>query len=221
MSVSLKLDFVSDISCPWCAIALTTLETALARLAPAIEAQLRFLPFELNPDIGRDGQTIEAHLREKYGSQSEEIQRAQQAIRARGAEVGFTFDLNRRTRIFNTFDAHRLVHWAGLQDRQRALQHALMAAYFTEGRDPSDPEVLIELAIRSGLERERAQEILSSDEYANEVRAEERFYQERGIQAVPSIIINDQFLIQGGQPAQVFEELLRRIAAAGSAPAAS
>ena len=209
----MKIDFVSDVSCPWCAIALNSLEAALARVSPSIESELHFQPFELNPQMGAGGEDVIEHLSGKYGSSPAEMERAQQMIRARGAEVGFTFDMQKRTRIYNTFDAHRLLHWAGLEGKQRALKHALFAAYFTDGRDPSDHGVLVELASAVGLDATRAREILGSDEYAAQVRAAERSYQERGINAVPAVILNDRFLVQGGQPVQVFEEVLRRVAA--------
>lgn len=216
MSVRLKIDFISDISCPWCAIGLHSLEAALATLAPGITVDLHFQPFELNPNMGEGGQSIVEHLSEKYGSPAGELDRTHELIRARGAAVGFTFDMQKRTRIYNTFDAHRLLHWADLEGKQLALEHALFAAYFTEGRDPSDHDVLVDLAIRAGLDTSRARQILASDEYAADVRAQERFYQERGINAVPAAIISDRYLIEGGQPAQVFEELLRRFAAQAS-----
>lgn len=216
MPAQMKIDFVSDVSCPWCAIALGALEAALAKLGSQIDADLRFQPFELNPNMVKDGQDIVEHLSEKYGSTRADIERSQEAIRARGAEVGFTFDMHKRTRIYNTFDAHRLLYWAGTQGKQRALEHALFAAYFTAGRDPSDHDVLKELAAHAGLDPERARQILASDEYATEVRAREQLYQDHGIQAVPAVIVNDRYLIQGGQPVQVFEEALRRIAAEGN-----
>ena len=212
MAVQMKIDFVSDVSCPWCAIALGGLEAALGQLRPQIDADLRFQPFELNPTLGAGGQDIVEHLAEKYGSERADIERTSELIRARGAEVGFTFDMHKRTRIYNTLDAHRLLHWAGLQGKQRALKHALFAAYFTAGRDVSDHGVLLELAARAGLDTHRAAHILASDEYAAEVRERERFYQEHGINAVPAVIVNDRYLIQGGQPVQVFAEVLRRIA---------
>jgi predicted DsbA family dithiol-disulfide isomerase len=214
----IKVDIVSDVSCPWCAIALNALEAALARLGPQIAADLHFQPFELNPNMAPGGQNIVEHLSEKYGSPAAEIERAQQLIRARGAEVGFTFDLERRTRIYNTFDAHRLLHWAGLEGKQRALKHALFAAYFSEGRDPSDHEVLVDLATRVGLNANRARQILDSDDYTTEVRAREEFYRDRGIDAVPAVIVNDRYLVQGGQPVEVFEELFRRFAGEREAP---
>ena len=213
MTTPLKIDFVSDVSCPWCVIGLRSLEQALERIGSDTGADIHFQPFELNPQMPREGQDIAEHLAQKYGSTREQLLRNQEAIRARGAELGFTFDMGKRSRVYNTFDAHRLLHWAELEGRQRELKRALFAAYFTDGRDPSDREVLIELATQAGLDPVRAREILELDLYADEVRERERFYGERGIQAVPSVIVNDQYLIQGGQPVEVFERALRQIAA--------
>lgn len=209
----MKIDFVSDVSCPWCAIGLHALEEALGRLAGEVQATLHFQPFELNPGMPPEGQDITEHLAQKYGATPEQTQRNREAIRQRGQAVGFTFDMAQRSRIYNTFDAHRLLHWAGIEGRQAALKHALFKAYFTDGRNPSDPEVLAQLAGEAGLDAERAREILASDTYAQDVRAHERWYQEQGIHSVPAVIINDRHLIQGGQPAEVFEQALRQIAA--------
>jgi predicted DsbA family dithiol-disulfide isomerase len=218
MSVAKKIDFVADVSCPWCAIALHALEAALARVGPQMDVDIRFRPFELNPNMVKEGQTIVEYLSEKYGTPAAEIDRAQEFIRERGAEVGFTFDMRKRTRIYNTFDAHRLLHWAGTEGKQRPLEHALLTAYFTEGRDPSDHDVLLDLAAQVGLDVSRARQILASDEYTAEVRADEQLYRNRGINAVPAIVIDDRYLIQGGQPVQVFEEILRRLAAGAGQP---
>jgi predicted DsbA family dithiol-disulfide isomerase len=212
MANQLKIDFVSDVSCPWCAIGLKSLETALANLKGDVAVDLHFQPFELNPKMGADGQDIVEHIAEKYGSTPADIERNRENITARGAAVGFQFNMQKRGRIYNTFDAHRLLHWAELEGKQEALKNALFTAYFTEGRNPSDHAVLIDVAQQVGLDAKRAAEILKSDEFAADVRAREKFYTDRGIQAVPSVIINDQHLIQGGQPAEVFERALRQLA---------
>lgn len=213
MATPLKIDFVSDVSCPWCVIGLRSLEQALERTGAGASADIHFQPFELNPQMGPGGQDIAEHLAQKYGSTREQLARNQEALRARGAALGFTFDMTKRSRVYNTFDAHRLLHWAELEGHQLALKRALFAAYFTEGRDPSDRQALIDIATQAGLDPVRAREILESDRYADEVRERQRFYGERGIQAVPSVIINDKYLIQGGQPVEVFEQALRQIAA--------
>jgi predicted DsbA family dithiol-disulfide isomerase len=212
MATQLKIDFVSDVSCPWCVIGLKSLETALEKLKGDIAVDLHFQPFELNPQMGADGQDIVEHIAQKYGSTSADIERNRENITARGAAVGFQFNMQKRGRIYNTFDAHRLLHWAETEGKQEALKNALFSAYFTEGRNPSDHTVLIDVARQVGLDAKRAAAILESDEFAAEVREREKFYTDRGIQAVPSVIINDQHLIQGGQPAELFERALRQLA---------
>jgi predicted DsbA family dithiol-disulfide isomerase len=213
MTAHLKIDFVSDVSCPWCVIGLRSLEQALERIGDATTADIHFQPFELNPQMPPQGQDIAEHIAQKYGSTREQLVRNQENLRARGAELGFTFNMDKRARIYNTFDAHRLLHWAELEGRQHALKNALFAAYFTEGSNPSDHEVLIDVATQAGLDPARAREILASGLYADDVREREQFYGQQGIQAVPSVIVNDKYLIQGGQPVEVFEQTLRKIAA--------
>jgi predicted DsbA family dithiol-disulfide isomerase len=212
---AMKIDIVSDVVCPWCAIGLKSLEAALARLEGQVSAELHFQPFELNPQMGPEGQDIVEHLGQKYGIDAEQIERNQHNIRERGASVGFRFEMDKRSRTYNTFDAHRLLHWAGLEGRQLPLKHALLEAYFTHGRNPSDHEVLVQLAADAGLDAARAREVLASGAHAEEVKQRERFYLDHGIHSVPAVIVNDRHLISGGQPPEVFEQALRQIAAQG------
>jgi predicted DsbA family dithiol-disulfide isomerase len=209
----LKIDFVSDVVCPWCAVGLNALERALDELSGEVAAELHFQPFELNPGLGPEGEDLFEHLSRKYGLTREQFRQNGEMLAARGAAVGFHFDLAKRTRTWKTFDAHRLLHWAGLQGRQRELKHALLRAYFGEGKDIGAHEVLAELAAQAGLDPAQAREVLASDRYADDVREHERFYQAQGIHSVPSIIINDRHLIQGGQPPEVFAQALRQVAA--------
>jgi predicted DsbA family dithiol-disulfide isomerase len=211
MGTMAKIDFVSDVSCPWCAIGLASLLTALKNLGSSAE-NLHFEPFELNPDMGPQGEDIAEHIARKYGSSAQQFAQSQEMIRDRGAELGFRFDMGKRTRIYNTFDAHRLLHWAGIEGRQLELKQALFAAYFQEGVNVSDPAVLAQFAGQAGLDRAAAREVLESDRFASDVRAREEFYRNRGINAVPAIIINDRHLIEGGQPVPVFEKILRQLA---------
>ncbi|WP_151446617.1 DsbA family oxidoreductase [Lacisediminimonas profundi] len=213
MTVTLKIDFVSDVACPWCAVGLNALQRALERLDGEVQAELHFQPFELNPDMAPEGQDTMEHLTQKYGASEEQMQANQKVIAERGAEVGFRFNLDRRTRVYNTFDAHRLLHWAESEGRQAALKQGLLKAYFTDGRDPSSHEVLASVAREAGLDENRARAILASDEHAQEVRERERLYLGLGINSVPSVIVNDRHLIQGGQPVDVFEQALRQLAA--------
>ena len=218
-STPLKIDFVSDVSCPWCAIGLASLERALERLDGQVRADLHFQPFELNPGMPPGGQDVTEHLTQKYGSTPEQQAAARDAIRERGASVGFGFRKEGRGRVYNTFNAHRLLHWAGLESaqRQHALKKALLKAYFTDGRSPEDLQVLVQAATEAGLDPARARAILGSEEYEAQVREREGYYMEHGIHAVPSVIVNDRHLIQGGQPPEVFEQALRQIAAEAAA----
>ena len=217
-----RIDFVSDVSCPWCAIGLASLETALDRLRDEIDATIHFQPFELNPRMGPEGQDIAEHIAQKYGSSPQQQAATREMIRQRGAEVGFVFRPEGRGRIYNTFDAHRLLHWAHEEGRpdggtgdpgqQRLLKKALLAAYFTEGRSPASHEVLLDAVQSAGLDGDRAREVLDSGEYAGEVREREAFWREREIHAVPAIVVDDTHLISGGQPPDVFERILRKLA---------
>jgi predicted DsbA family dithiol-disulfide isomerase len=216
MTTALRIDFVSDVSCPWCAIGLCALEKALERLGEEVTADLHFQPFELNPRMPAEGQDITEHLTQKYGSTPQQQAESREAIRLRGAALGFVFRKEGRSRIYNTFDAHRLLHWADLATPaglQHALKKALLEAYFTDGESPGSHEVLLRAVGKVGLDRERAREILAGDEYADAVRERERLYVDAGIHAVPAVIINERHLISGGQPVEVFQEALRRIAA--------
>lgn len=208
----IKIDFVSDVVCPWCAIGLSALEQAIARVGDAAAVELHFQPFELNPQMSADGEDVDEHLARKYGSSAQQLAQGREAIRARGAALGFTF--NARQRIHNTFDAHRLLHWASLEGREHPLKQGLLRAYFTDGEDVSSRAALTRLTAAAGLDAERARQILGSDEYADEVRARERYYLDRGIHGVPAIILNERHLISGGQPVEVFEQALRQLAAA-------
>ncbi|WP_416052919.1 DsbA family oxidoreductase [Cupriavidus basilensis] len=213
MQKTLKIDFVSDVACPWCAVGLSSLQQALARLGDAVSADITLRPFELNPDMGPGGESIQDYMARKYGRTEEEIVQSQAMIRQRGADVGFEF--GSRTRVYNTFDAHRLLHWANLEGRQLPLKMALFRAYFTESKDSSNHEVLVEAAAAAGLDADKARKVLSGDAYAAQVREMEKHYQDMGIRSVPSIIFNDQYLVSGGQPVEAFENAIREVLAKG------
>jgi predicted DsbA family dithiol-disulfide isomerase len=215
MTKPMKIDFVSDVSCPWCVIGLGGLEEALGRVGDLVKADIHFQPFELNPDMPAEGQDIDEHITQKYGSAPAQMAATRQMIRDRAAEVGFTMAARDGSRIYNTFDAHRLLHWAGIEGRQAALKHALFEAYFTDGQSPGDHEVLVKAAQAAGLDPAAAREVLTSGRYADEVRRAEQDWRAKGINSVPAVIINDRYLISGGQPAAAFEQAIRQIAAEG------
>ena len=212
----LKIDFVSDIACPWCAVGLGGLELALERLQGEVQAELHFQPFELNPHMPPGGQDLGEHLTEKYGSTPEQQAQIRQTITERGAEVGFVFNPNGRGRVYNTFDAHRLLHWAEGQGdgAQHALKNALLQAYQGRAECVEDPQVLLASVAAAGLDVAAANAVLQSDAHTAEVRERQQFYTQAGIRSVPAVIINDKHLISGGQPVEVFEQALRRIALA-------
>ena len=220
MTTVLKIDFVSDVSCPWCVIGLKALDQALANIKSDVSAEIHFQPFELNPQMSPEGQEITEHLKQKYGISAAQADANRENIRLRGGELGFKFAMatdagGGRSRIYNTFDAHRLLHWAatvGL-DKQKALKEGLFTAYFTDGQSPASHDVLVRVAGQVGLDPAQAQAVLSSDLYAAEVRTQAQFYTDQGIRSVPAVIVNDKHLISGGQPVEVFEQALRRIAA--------
>ena len=209
----LRIDFVSDVSCPWCAIGLASLEQALERLAGSVRAEIHLQPFELNPQLPADGEDATEHLMHKYGIDMAQVEANRAAIRERAAALGLAFNMGVGSRVHNTFDAHRLLHWAASQGRQLPLKKALLRAYFAEGLDVASHEVLVPLAVEAGLEPEAARRVLETGAFASEVRAQERFFQQRGIRSVPATIVNGTHLISGGQPPDVFERALREIAA--------
>jgi predicted DsbA family dithiol-disulfide isomerase len=213
MTKPIKIDFVSDIACPWCVVGLGGLEAALERVGDLVEADIRFQPFELNPDMPPEGQNIAEHVAQKYGATREQSDANRLAIRERAAAVGFTMAMDENSRIYTTFDAHRLLHWAGLVGDQKALKHALFDANFTDNDSPAEHEVLVRAAMKAGLDPHAALEVLTSGAYASDVREAQAHWRAAGINAVPAVIINDRYLISGGQPAEYFEQALRQIAA--------
>jgi predicted DsbA family dithiol-disulfide isomerase len=205
---ALKINFVSDVACPWCAVGLYSLLSALERVDADVD--LTFEPFELNPRMPAEGQNLQEHVQQKYGAAREQSLQTREMIRARAADVGFRYNMNDDSRIYNTFDAHRLLHWALLKGRQRELKERLLAAYLSEGRNPSDHATLVELARDAGLDADAARGILQSDTYAAEVREREQQWLNRGVHSVPTIVLNDREAVVGGQPPDVFESILRR-----------
>jgi len=211
----MRIDFVSDVACPWCAIGMSALDRALTRIGADVgEIEVHLQPFELNPTMGPEGADAAEYLSEKYGLSSEQLATNRARIAERGAAEGFRFGT--RSHVWNTFDAHRLLFWAGAEGpagAQRALKRALLKAYHGDDRNIGSADVLVELAAAAGLPAARAREVLERGEFAEEVRQAERFWQEIGIHSVPAVIVDRKHLISGGQPSAVFEQALRQIAA--------
>lgn len=219
MKPSIKIDFVSDVACPWCAVGLGNLEKAIFELQDKANFELHFRPFELNPDMPKGGQDAIEHLTQKYGMGEEQVRENQAQIRARAFEAGFDFHPDGRKRVYNTFDCHRLLTWVAKEydlSKQLALKKELLNSYFCLAADIDDHANLLEAVGRAGLDPQRSQEVLNGDEFSNEVRDEEKIYTNLGIHSVPSIILNDQYLLQGAQPPesfiQAFESLINQTA---------
>lgn len=212
MATPIRIDFVSDVACPWCVIGLRSLMKALDAVGDKVEAEIHFQPFELNPNMPPEGENTTEHVQKKYGSSQEQSSAARNAIRDNGEALGFKFNYDANSRIWNTFDAHRLLYWAGIEGRQLEMKEALFTVNFTEQKSTSDHEVLVGAAKAAGLDEAKARDVLSSGAYTQEVRHEEEVWRNRGISAVPSVIFNQRWMIQGGQPPKVFEQALRQIA---------
>ena len=214
--MAIKIDYVSDIACPWCAVGLGGLEQAINKIGDAFEVEVHFQPFELNPDMPPGGQDVFEHLTQKYGKTVEQVRATQNEIKARAAAVGYPFHPEGRKHVYNTFNAHRLLHWAGLEcgaQAQHRLKRELLVTYFQLAVDLDEPQNVLDAVNRAGLDSKRAADILATDEFSAEVRAQQMKYTSMGIHSVPSIIINDKYLLQGAQPAEAFEEALRQVAA--------
>jgi predicted DsbA family dithiol-disulfide isomerase len=210
---AVRIDFVSDVVCPWCVIGLKALEQALEKASDVVTADIHFQPFELNPGMPPEGQNIAEHVAQKYGADPERSRGTRDLIRNSAAALGFTINSGPDSRIWNTFDAHRLLHWAALEGKQAELKTALFEAYFTAGENPGATDVLVAAAEKAGLDGTAAREVLTSGRYIDEVRADERFWREQGVNAVPAIVLDRKYMILGGQPPEAFERVLRKIAA--------
>jgi predicted DsbA family dithiol-disulfide isomerase len=210
---AVRIDFVSDVVCPWCVIGLKALEQALDKASDVVTADIHFQPFELNPQMPPEGQNIAEHVAQKYGADPERSRGTRDLIRNSAAALGFTINSGPDSRIWNTFDAHRLLHWAALEGKQAELKTALFEAYFTDGQNPGATDVLVAAAEKAGLDGAAAREVLTSGRYIDEVRADERFWREQGVNAVPAIVLDRKYMILGGQPPEAFERVLRKIAA--------
>ena len=214
MKPTIKIDFVSDIACPWCAVGLGNLNQAIAQLSDKANFEVHFRPFELNPHMPLGGQDAVEHLTQKYGLTEEQVKANQANIRAKALEAGFAFHPEGRKRVYNTFNAHRLLYWAAKEydlQKQAALKVELLKTYFCLAVNLDDQKNLLDAVARAGLDSDRAREILNGTEFANEVRQEKSTYTNAGINSVPSIILNDQYLIQGAQPVESFVEAFEQL----------
>lgn len=206
----MRIDVVSDIACPWCAIGVNALERALEQLDDTTDVEVHFQPFELNPDMPPEGLELTAYLTSRVGMSPDQVEASHDMLRERGRTVGFNF--GERSMIWSTFDAHRLLYWAdeeGPAGAQRRLKLALLQAYHGEGRNPGADDVLLECVVKAGLNEARAREVLEQGLFTQAVRDAEEQWLQKGVRAVPTMIINQTQALQGVQPVAVLEKLLR------------
>ncbi|WP_432463686.1 DsbA family oxidoreductase [Agarivorans sp. QJM3NY_33] len=209
----LRIDIVSDVVCPWCIVGYLRLQQALAKLDSKLNVQLHWQPFELNPHLPAEGQNLREHIQQKYGSSVEQSETARQQLKQIGSDLGFDFNFNSDSRIYNTFEAHQLLHWAATYQKQTELKLALFEAYFSQQLAPSDRENLLAVVAKVGLDSSLAEQVLNEKLYAEEVREKEYSWQNQGIKAVPAFIFNQRFLLSGAQNSdtliQVIEQSLQ------------
>ncbi|MGY5450202.1 DsbA family oxidoreductase [Agarivorans sp. MS3-6] len=212
--ISLRIDIVSDVVCPWCIVGYLRLQQALSQLDDSIRPHIQWHPFELNPKMPAEGQDLREHIQQKYGSTVEQSETAREQLKNIGQELGFSFNFSQDSRIYNTFEAHQLLHWAQPYGKQTELKLALFDAYFSQGKDPSQRNNLLDSVEQVGLDRELAARVLTDEIYVAEVRNSQQNWQNQGIQAVPAFIFNNRFLLSGAQPVetllQVIDECLQK-----------
>ncbi|NOD45898.1 MULTISPECIES: DsbA family oxidoreductase [unclassified Ruegeria] len=203
-----QIDIVSDVVCPWCIVGFKQLDTVLQQMG--VLARLRWHPFELNPNMPPEGQNLREHVMEKYGTTAEQSQQARDRLTSIGAELGFTFNFGDESRMVNTFAAHQLLDWAEGQGQQHPLKLALFDAYFTQQKDVSDSEVLLDAVRSVGLDAEAARQALESGQHTGPVREKQQFWTSRGISGVPSMVFGGKYLLTGAQGSETYAQVLQR-----------
>ncbi|WP_067149240.1 DsbA family oxidoreductase [Pseudotamlana agarivorans] len=208
MKKKLKIDMVSDVVCPWCTIGFKRLEKAIAELGIEDQVEVEWQPFELNPHMPKEGQNVTEHITEKYGSTLEQQKASQQQMTEIGEELGFKFDYFENMRMVNTFEAHILLDYAKKYNKQTDLKMRLTTAFFSERKDVSDREVLKQALIDVGLNAEEGMALLDNDEVRYNIKSQEAFWQNAGVQSVPTVVFNRKSAVTGAQPVDVFKEVL-------------
>lgn len=210
---NVRIDIVSDVVCPWCIIGYKRLEKALDMLADQIQANIHWHPFELNPHMPQGGESLRTHLAEKYGTTLEGSIKARANLTQMGAQLGFKFDYFDEMKIFNTFKAHQLLHFARENNKEHELKMRLFSAFFGERKEIDQVEVLVNEAVAVGLDKNESQSILEDERYAESVRIEEQEWLSRGIQSVPTLIVNNKYAVSGAQEPKSLVDIIMQAAA--------
>ena len=207
---TLRLDIISDVVCPWCIVGFKRLESVFSDF-PDVEFDVHWHPFELNPQMAAEGENLKEHIKGKYGTTDEESAVSREKLRAFGAEYDFAFNYADDMRMYNTFDAHRLLYWAQTQGKQHELKLALFEAFFSRRENIGDRSVLVDVAVSVGLNRDQAKAVLEEDQYHNEVRGEEQFWQKNGIQGVPAVVFEKKYLVTGAHSPEGYKEVVGKL----------
>jgi len=205
----IQIDIVSDVVCPWCIIGYRQLGKALAETGSRVK--IHWHPFELNPEMPPEGQNLAEHLSGKYGTTPEQSQQVRQQLATLGADLGFDFNFNDDARMVNTFLAHQLIEWAGEQGRQSDMKLALFKAHFSDGRNVSDLDTLVDIAVETGFDGAAARTALSGGQMAGNVRAMQKFWTDNGVHGVPAMVFDKKHLVTGAQGVENYVSLLRKL----------
>jgi predicted DsbA family dithiol-disulfide isomerase len=211
MKEKIKIDIVSDVVCPWCTIGYKRLEKAISELGIQNQVEIEWQPFELNPNMPAEGQNVQEHITEKYGSTLEQQKQSQQHMAEAGAELGFTFDYFDEMRMANTLEAHILLEYAKKFDKQTELKMRLTKAFFSERKDVSKIEVLRQALLDVGLNAEEGLSKLNNEDARNEIKNKESYWQNLGVTSVPTIVFNRKSAVTGAQPVDVFKQVLTEL----------
>ncbi len=206
--ISLRIDIVSDVVCPWCIVGYLRLQQALSQVDESIRPHIEWHPFELNPNMPSEGQNLREHIQEKYGSTLEQSEAVREQLKNLGDELGFSFKFSPDSRIYNTFEAHQLLHWAQPYGKQTELKLALFDAYFSQAKDPSNRNTLLDLVESIGLGRDLAERVLVDEMYVEAVRDSQQQWQNQNIRAVPAFIFNNRYLLSGAQPVETLLQVI-------------
>ena len=204
-----KIDIISDPICPWCYIGKTRLDRAL-ELNPTHNFIIEWHPFQLNPTMPKDGMDRREYLEAKFGGQKEAI-KVYRNIDKTATETGLSLNFGGIKRTPNTIDAHRLIHWAGIEGRQNSIIDRLFKAYFQEGRDISEHSVLTRIASAAGMDQDVVRSLLKSDADKEDIKARDTDARKRGIQGVPAFVVANEYVIQGAQTIDIWDNIIKEI----------
>ncbi|MBU2941879.1 DsbA family oxidoreductase [Shimia thalassica] len=217
MTTPIRVDIISDVVCPWCIVGYRQLKQASQETG--IEVEPYWHPFELNPDMVPEGEDLREHVARKYGSTAEQSAQARQTLQGIGASLGIAFAFGDNSRIYNTFEAHQLLHWAQDFGRTHDLKQAFLTAYFEDGKNVSDRDTLVGVVESIGLDAAEARSVLEDARFAEAVREKEHFWTSRGVSGVPTMIFNAKHATSGAQGVETFSNILRQISAMSQTPA--